>query len=87
MHIHVPCTCVYSGTSSIFCQQITYWYINDIFILYAKFWSWKTHHLNHLVRAIFADSAIFCANHLVLPVVCDSERFLVVYECRDSDQS
>ena len=47
----------------------------------------------HHVRAIFADSAILCiiiyifAIHLVLPVVCDRESFLVVCECRDSDQS
>ena len=27
----------------------------------------------HHVRAIFADSAILCAIHLVLPVVCDRE--------------
>ena len=32
-------------------------------------------------------SAIHFANHLVLPVVCDRESFLVVCECRDSDQS
>ena len=32
-------------------------------------------------------SAIQFANHLVLPVVCDRECFLVVCECRDSDQS
>ena len=31
--------------------------------------------------------AIHFAIHLVLPVVCDRERFLVVFECRDSDQS
>ena len=44
----------------------------------------------HHVRAIFADSAILAihfAIHLVFPVVCDRERFLVVCECRDSDQS
>ena len=32
-------------------------------------------------------SAIHFTNHLVLPVVCDRESFLVVCECRDSDQS
>ena len=32
-------------------------------------------------------SAIHFANHFVLPVVYDRERFLVVCECRDSDQS
>ena len=32
-------------------------------------------------------SAIHFANHLVLPVVYDRESFLVVCECRDSDQS
>ena len=31
--------------------------------------------------------AIHFAIHLVLPVVCDRESFLVVFECRDSDQS
>ena len=31
--------------------------------------------------------AIHFAIHLVLPVVCDRKRFLVVCECRDSDQS
>ena len=31
--------------------------------------------------------AIHFAIHLVLPVVCDRESFLVVCECRDSDQS
>ena len=31
--------------------------------------------------------AIHFAIHLVLPVVCDIESFLVVCECRDSDQS
>ena len=40
----------------------------------------------HHVRAIFVDSALFC-NHLVLPVICDRESLLVVWECRDSDQS
>ena len=31
--------------------------------------------------------AIHFAIHLVLPVFCDREGFLVVFECRDSDQS
>ena len=31
--------------------------------------------------------AIHFSIHLVLPVVCDRESFLVVCECRDSDQS
>ena len=31
--------------------------------------------------------ALHFAIHLVLPVVCDRESFLVVCECRDSDQS
>ena len=40
---------------------------------------------HHLLIQQF--SAIHFANHLVLPVVCDRESFLVVCECRDSDQS